>query len=98
MATTFSLKVPLLTIVIASNIRLILIGLEVLLASIYIHRPMVVPKSRTNIVPFPLIIRTGYRESGYPSLPLLLACELSIVDIDRYSDILVKGIRSVYLK
>jgi len=56
-----------------------------------------VPKSRTNIVPFPLVVRTGHGESGYSSLPLLLACELLIVDVDRYSDILVEGIRSVYL-
>jgi len=56
-----------------------------------------VPKSRTYIVPFPLIVRAGRRESGYPSLPLLLAYELSIVDIDYYSDILVEGIGLVYL-
>jgi hypothetical protein len=56
-----------------------------------------VPKSHANVVPFPLVVRIGYRESGYPSLPLLLVHELLIVDTDRYSDIFVKGIGSVYL-
>jgi hypothetical protein len=56
-----------------------------------------VPKSRAYVVLFPFIVRTGRRESGYPSLPLLLAYELSIVDTDYYSDILVEGVRSVYL-
>jgi len=89
--------VPLLAIVIASDIGLVLTRSEVLLVSVYVYRSIVVPKSRTNVVPLPLIIRTGHGESGYPSLPLLLARELSIVDTDRYYDILVKGIRSVYL-
>ena len=88
---------PLLTIVIASNIGLILVRSEVLLVSIYIYRSTIVPKSRTNVVPFPLVVRTGRREPGYPSLPLLLVYELSIVDTDRYSNILVEGIGSVYL-
>jgi hypothetical protein len=89
--------VPLLTIVVVSNVGLILIGSEVLLVSVYIYRSIVVPKSYANVVPLSLIIRTGYRESGYPSLPLLLAYELSVVDTDCYSNILVKGIGSVYL-
>jgi len=89
--------VPLLAIVIVSNIGLILTGSEVPLVSVYVYRSIIVPKSRTNVVPFPLIVRTGYRESGYPSLLLLLVYELSIVDTDRYSDILVEGIGSVYL-
>jgi len=72
-------------------------GSEVLLVSVYVYRSIVVPKSRTNIVLLPLIVRTGYRESSYPSLPLLLARELSIVDTDCYSNILVEGIGSVYL-
>jgi hypothetical protein len=89
--------VLLLAIVIASSIGLVLIGLEVLLVGVYVYRPIVVPKSRTNVVLFPLVVRTGYRESSYPSLPLLLAYELPIVDTDRHSDILVEGIRSVHL-
>ena len=76
---------------------IVLIGSEVPLVSVYIYRSIIVPKSRTNVVPFPLVVRTGYRESGYPSLLLLLAYELSIVDVDCYSNILVEGIRSVYL-
>ena len=87
----------LLAIVIASSIGLVLIGLEVLLVSIYVYRSIVVPKSRTNVVPLSLIVRIGYRESSYPSLPLLLAYELSIVNADYYSNILVEGIGSVYL-
>jgi len=89
--------VPLLAIVIASNVGLIFIGSEVPLVSVYIYRSTIVPKSYANVVPFSLIVRTGYRESGYPSLLLLLVRELSIVDADRYSDILVEGIGSVYL-
>ena len=87
----------LLAIVIASSIGLVLIGLEVLLVSIYVYRSIVVPKSRTNVVLLFLVVRTGRGEPGYPSLLLLLARELSIVDIDCYSDILVEGIGSVYL-
>jgi hypothetical protein len=89
--------VPLLAIVIVSNVGLILTGLEVLLVSIYVYRSIVVPKSRTNIVPLSLVVRTGRRESSYSSLLLLLARKLSIVDTDCYSDILVKGIGSVHL-
>jgi len=89
--------VPFLAIVVASNIGLVLIGSEVLLVSVYVHRPTVVPKSRTNVVPFLLVVRAGRGESGHPSLPLLLAHELSIVDADRHSNILVEGIRSVHL-
>ena len=88
---------PLLTIVIVSNIGLILIGSEVLLVSVYVYRSIVVPKSRTNIVLLSLVVRTGRRESSYPSLLLLLACKLSIVNVDCYSDILVEGTGSVYL-
>ena len=88
---------PLLAIVIVSNVGLILTGLEVLLVSIYVYRSIVVPKSRTNIVPLSLVVRTGRRESSYSSLLLLLARKLSIVDTDCYSDILVKGIGSVHL-
>jgi hypothetical protein len=91
------LEVPLLAIVIISNVGLVLTGSEVLLVSVYIYRSTVVPKSRANVVPLPLVIGTGYRESGHPSLLLLLAHELSIVDTDRYYNILVEGIRSVYL-
>jgi hypothetical protein len=89
--------VPLLTIVIVSNVRFILIGSEVPLVGIYIYRSIVVPKSYTNVILSPFIVRTGHRESSYPSLPLLLVYKLSIVDIDCYSDILIEGIRSVYL-
>ena len=88
---------PLLAIVIVSNVGFILTGSEVPLVSVYIYRSTIVPKSHTNVVPFLLVVRTGYRESSYPSLPLLLVYELSIVDTDRYSDILVEGIGSVYL-
>jgi len=95
--TVLPLKVPFLIIVIASNIGLVLMGSEVLLVSVHIYRPAVVPKSYTNVVPFLLVVRAGRGESGYPSLLLLLAYELSIVDADRYSDILVEGIRSVHL-
>ena len=88
---------PFLTIVVVSNVGLVLIGPEVLLVSVYVYRSSVVPESYTNIVPLPLVVRTGRREPGYPSLPLLLVYELSIVDTDRYSNILVEGIGSVYL-
>jgi hypothetical protein len=91
------LEVPLLAIVIASNIGLVLIGSEVLLVGVYVYRSTVVPKSRANVVLLSLIVRTGYREPSYPSLPLLLVYELSIVDADCYSNILVEGIGSVYL-
>ena len=88
---------PFLAIVIVSNIGLVLIGREVLLVSVYVYRSSVVPKSYTDVVLLSLVVRTGYRESSYPSLLLLLVYELSIVDADCYSDILVEGIGSVHL-
>jgi len=91
------LEVPFLAIVIVSDVGLVLTGSEVLLVGVYVYRPAVVPKSRTNVVPFLLVVRAGHGESGHPSLPLLLARELSIVDADRYSNILVEGVRLVHL-
>ena len=87
----------LLAIVIAGNVSLILMRPYIPLVSVYVYRPIVVPKSCAYVVPFPLVVRAGYREFGYPSLPLLLAYELSIVDMDCYSNILVEGTGSVYL-
>jgi hypothetical protein len=89
--------VPFLTIVVVSNVGLVLIGPEVLLVSVYIYRSSVVPESYTDVVLLPLVVRIGYREPGYPSLLLLLVYKLPIVDVDRYSDILVEGIGSIYL-
>jgi hypothetical protein len=89
--------VPLPTIVIAGNVRLVLTRTQVPLVSIYVYRPAIVPISCASIVLLLLIVRAGYREPGYPTLSLLLAYELAIVNTDRYSDILVKGVRSVHL-
>ena len=96
-SVVFLLEMSLLAIVIISNVGLVLIRTRVPLVSIYIYRPAIVPISRADVVPLLLIVRAGYGKPGHPTLSLLLARELAIVNTDRYSDILVEGIGSVYL-
>ena len=84
-------------IVVAGNVRLILTRTRVPLVSIHVYRPAIVPISHASVVPLLLVVRAGYGEPGHLTLSLLLARELAIVNTDRYSDVFVKGVRSVYL-
>ena len=87
----------LLAVVKVGNIRLVLIRTRVLLASVYVYRTAVVSVGRTSILTLALVVGLVALGRAAPAFILLLARVLAIIDPDRYSDILVKGIGSVLL-
>jgi len=87
----------LLAIVIAGNVGLILMGPYVPLVGVYVYRSSVVPVGRTRKVPPTLVVGlVGLGRTG-PTLILLFAYVLAIVDLNRYSNIYVETIRTVFI-
>ena len=96
-AAVLPLEVSLLAVVVVGDVGLVLMRPYVPLVGVYVYGPSVVPVGRAGkMMPALVVSLVGLGRTD-PTLALLLAYVLAIVDLDRYGDIRVEAVRTVFV-